>query len=63
MRLIQCPACTKPLSKMAEICPSCGHPVKRGFLGRSGKERAVNVGCLLILIIVLAILLSGPKGP
>jgi len=34
-----------------------GKPAKRGFLGRPGRERRFNIGCL-ILLVLLAVLFS-----
>lgn len=54
MALIQCPECKGQVSSEADVCPKCGHPVKRGFLGKAGTERIVNVGCLIIILVALA---------
>jgi hypothetical protein len=56
MALIECPECKHQISKKADTCPSCGHPIRRGFLGRAGTERFLNVGCLIYLLIMGVIL-------
>ena len=48
--LIQCPACSKAVSKQADICPSCGHPIYRGVLGKAGASRIINVTVLVLLV-------------
>jgi len=53
MKLIECPACHKQVSSEADTCPSCGQPIKRGFIGRSGTERVLNVGCLIIILVLI----------
>ena len=40
------------MSDQADTCPACGHPLKRGFLGRAGTERTFNVGCLAVVLII-----------
>jgi hypothetical protein len=50
-----CPACKAQVSRDADICPHCGHPIKRGFLGRAGTERVLNVGCFIIVLVILAL--------
>lgn len=57
MKLVQCPACHKEVSSEADKCPSCGQPIKRGFLGRSGTERAFNVGCLAVILVIAALVM------
>jgi len=51
-----CPQCRGQASPEAERCPHCGHPIKRGFLGQAGTEKALNVGCLIVLILIGLIL-------
>jgi uncharacterized membrane protein YvbJ len=55
MALIPCPDCGRQVSQDADVCPQCGRPIKRGFLGKAGTERTVNVGCLIILLVFLAL--------
>jgi len=55
--LVTCPACNRAASKEADRCPHCGHPIKRGFLGRAGTERFVNLGCLFIIMSIVALVL------
>ncbi len=52
MELVTCPACKREVSSEADRCPHCGQPIKRGLLGSAGTERAVNIGCLIILMII-----------
>jgi len=52
MALRTCPACARPVSTAADVCPACGHPLKRGLLGRAGPERAANVGCMIVLMLI-----------
>lgn len=56
--MLKCPACRHTVSSAADRCPSCGHPIKRGFLGRAGTERHFNVGCLIVVIVVLALTMA-----
>lgn len=39
MNLIDCPVCRRTISKDAERCPNCGHPIKK-------KE---SNGCLIFI--------------
>ncbi|MBM3859287.1 MAG: hypothetical protein FJ395_06520 [Verrucomicrobia bacterium] len=55
MAMIQCPECKKQVSNEADKCPNCGIPIKRGLLGKAGTERVINVGCLVILLVLVAI--------
>ncbi len=48
--LIQCPACGKAVSKQADICLSCGHPIYSGALGKAGASRIINVTILVLLV-------------
>lgn len=48
--LIQCPACFKAVSKQADVCPSCGHPIYRGVLGKAGASRIINITVLVLLV-------------
>jgi hypothetical protein len=59
MALIKCPSCAKDVSDQADTCPACGHPIKRGFLGRAGTERTFNIGCLVVVIVVLVLVVAG----
>ena len=61
MALIGCPECGREVSAAATACPQCGHPLKKEetpFLGKPGSfSNALNVGCLAIIIVVVAALL------
>tara|TARA_B100002003_G_C13717966_1_gene359704 strand:- start:73 stop:483 length:411 start_codon:yes stop_codon:yes gene_type:complete len=48
--LILCPACSKAVSKQADICLNCGHPIYRGALGKAGASRIINVTILVLLV-------------
>jgi hypothetical protein len=39
-------------------------PIKRGFLGRAGTERYLNVGCLLMIIafVILMTVMAYKRG-
>jgi uncharacterized paraquat-inducible protein A len=54
-----CPACRAQVSREADVCPHCGHPIKRGFLGRAGTERVLNVGCFIIILVIVALVVLG----
>jgi hypothetical protein len=56
-RLINCPVCGQQVSSEAERCPTCAQPIKRGFMGRAGGERALNVTCLVIVVVGVALFL------
>jgi predicted amidophosphoribosyltransferase len=58
MALIKCPSCSKDVSDQADVCPACGHPIKRGFLGRAGTERHFNIGCLVVVIVVVVLTMA-----
>ena len=49
--LTLCPACGKAVSKQADICLDCGHPIYRGVLGKAGPARAVNIVVFTLLFI------------
>ena len=49
---ISCPSCRRPVSREADVCPACGHPIKNGFLGKAGASRVLNVGCLIFILIL-----------
>ena len=49
MAMIDCPECGRQVSDQAD---TCGHPLKRGFLGRAGTERTFNVGCLAVVLVI-----------
>ena len=57
-KMLTCPACRHTVSSEADRCPVCGHPIKRGFLGRAGTERRFNVGCLTAIIVVVALTMA-----
>jgi uncharacterized paraquat-inducible protein A len=52
--LTHCPACGAVASKKADRCPQCGHPIYRGLFGRAGAERYVNCGCVVVILLVMA---------
>ncbi len=59
--LVQCPACFEAVSKQADICPSCGHPIYRGVLGKAGASRIINVTFLVLLVVcVFFCLITNP---
>ena len=59
--LIQCPACGKAVSKQADICLSCGHPIYSGVLGKAGASRIINITVLVLLVIcVFFCLITNP---
>ena len=53
LRLIKCPGCPHRVSDQADRCPACGHPIKRGFLGRIGTEGTFTIAGLVVLIVVV----------
>jgi len=61
----RCPECDAIVSRQADVCPRCGHPLKRGFLGAAGTERALNITCLVVVLVLIVpaclwfILMSG----
>jgi predicted amidophosphoribosyltransferase len=59
MALTKCPDCQGDVSSTADRCPHCGRAIARGFLGRAGTERAFNVGCLVSLPVMVALVLLG----
>ena len=52
MAMIDCRSAAGRVSDQADTCPACGHPLKRGFLGRAGTERTFNVGCLAVVLVI-----------
>lgn len=71
MALIQCPECGKTLSDQAEKCPDCGYPIKSQskqsnekpiVVNNNAKEgcflQTLNVGCVIVVIIVIIIALG-----
>lgn len=52
-----CPSCNAEVSRKANTCPQCGHPIMRGFLGKAGTERSLNIGCLILLLLGLLLLI------
>lgn len=55
MAIIKCSECNCDVSSNAEKCPKCGNPIKNGLLGKAGSNsRIFNIGCLFIIIIVVA---------
>lgn len=62
--LMPCPACGKSVSKKADICVGCGHPIYNGSLGTAGTRRAWNIIFLFFLLAGLfSCLLSGALTP
>jgi hypothetical protein len=59
MALITCGECKKEVSSNADRCPFCGNPIKNGFLGKAGTSRVLNVGCLLIILVFVALIMLG----
>ena len=58
MALANCPECNKVVSDTADRCPQCGCPIARGFLGRAGTERTMNVIVLVIFSILVLFLMK-----
>lgn len=58
--LMACPSCHKPVSRNAESCPICGHPLKSGgLMGKPGSAgRVLNVVFLIIVLIAIVYFLS-----
>jgi DNA-directed RNA polymerase subunit M/transcription elongation factor TFIIS len=59
--LMPCPACGKSVSKKADICAGCGHPIYSGFLGTAGTRRALNIIFLAAIIFLLFGCLFSPN--
>jgi hypothetical protein len=58
-----CPSCRREVSPAAVACPHCGHAFEKGFMGRQGFERTLNLGCLgIILFVLLIALFFGSSG-
>ena len=53
--MIECPECRQQVSDRADTCPTCGHPIRRGFLGHAGTERTFNIGCLVVVLVIGAL--------
>jgi DNA-directed RNA polymerase subunit M/transcription elongation factor TFIIS len=51
--LCLCPACGKSVSKKADICVNCGHPIYNGLLGKAGASRIINIIFLAFLALML----------
>lgn len=49
--LIDCRACSKPISPNANICPSCGEPTEQRGLKRAVIAVAVFCGALIAFVI------------
>jgi len=59
MSMINCPACKKEISDMAETCPHCGHPIRKATLNHypTGVRVAVIIGAILgglVMIVAIA---------
>jgi hypothetical protein len=52
---LSCPSCGKVVSREADKCPNCGHPIRGGILGGSGAERTINEVALGLIIVLAAI--------
>jgi len=52
--IVSCPCCTKPISRSATSCISCGHPVKATLDFRLNLKLGLIVVAILFLIIGLA---------
>ena len=55
-KLIKCDACEKEISKQADKCPECGHPLKRVEV--KIKETLVGIGILVVFIALFWLWLS-----
>jgi hypothetical protein len=53
-----CPDCQAFVRRSVEACPHCGCLIHRGFLGRAGLERFVNVTVLILLMLIMVLVLS-----
>ena len=54
MSLIQCPACSSPVSPAAPTCPKCGHPVAgQKTEATTGKDAVIVVATLVISLLLL----------
>ena len=49
MSLINCPACQKQISNSAEMCPHCGHPIKKI------REQQNSLVTMIVIIVVCLI--------
>lgn len=61
MALIECPECNKQISKEAEACPSCGHPMKKRrpvIVERESSGRTSGCAWIALLAIVMAVIAS-----
>jgi hypothetical protein len=54
--VIACIHCGVQVSTTDVVCPHCGKPLPKPFMGRSTEERFFNIGCSIVLgiIVVLA---------
>lgn len=57
-KIVDCPACGKPVSIMADNCPSCGHPVDKS-LRLSPLDRKIHAAACVAGAILVAFLLFG----
>ena len=57
-KIVDCPACGKPVSIMADACPSCGHPVDKS-LRLSPLEKKLNAIVGYAAIALLFAIMSG----
>ena len=71
-KLIQCPVCNKSISTEAEVCPECGHPIKKLREKREYEEQAAEmeermkkfgIGCVVVIGILLLAGLIDDCGP
>lgn len=55
MALINCPECGTSVSKQAEKCPSCAHPIKKPNEGCF--LQTLNFGCMIVFAIIAVLVI------
>ena len=64
MALVKCPECSKEISDQAEVCPSCGHPMKAGNSEPEfkawRKKRTLGLMILCAAAIPIGLILKNP---
>ena len=55
MKLINCPACQKQISKKAETCPHCGHPIEKE---RKNFESIIAMAVLAVMMFITFIVIK-----